>query len=61
MSVILGTVAFSYGSVPFYKMVSLFSPAYHSTTSPDESGLMIAPGIDMPDNRLGWSASTGAQ
>lgn len=29
MSVIMGTVAFSYGSVPFYKMVSSLAPTRH--------------------------------
>ena len=47
MSIILGTVALSYGSVPMYKMVS-FLLSYNSIV------LMETP--DMSTNRLGWSA-----
>jgi len=57
LSIILGTVALSYGSVPMYKMVSPSSlslwPFYpclqYSECSFNES-------LDLPNNRLGWPA-----
>lgn len=51
MSIILGTVAFSYGSVPMYKMVSLL-PAPNSHSPWSIPNIRSIP--DLPNHRLGW-------
>ncbi len=46
MSIILGTVALSYGSVPMYKMVI-------AETLPRGNSWLIQTALDLPTNRLG--------
>jgi hypothetical protein len=56
ISIILGTVALSYGSVPMYKMVSPTAVKFLGTRV--LKGKMMADdkiGTDMPANRMGRS------